>query len=415
MSKKKANGEGSISKRSDGRYMARYTVNGVRKTIYGSTHEEVRLKLNEKLNQIAKGTYIVNTKGSLGNWLREWLTTYALPTVKQSTYISYEGYVRNHLEPELGKIILTSLTTEQLQQFFNKKHRGTGGKKGLSAKTLKNIYNMLNSVFNQAITSKRLNYSPLTGVKLPSRQKKKIRVLEPDEQSALHLAAKSSETLAAFGIIFTLNTGVRLGELVGFQRKDLHYRTHSIFVQRTYGRLQKVDEHGNLVKKADGVKTTELVLRTPKSEDSARDIPLFDEIWNDLIDYLAKVDEMLDALGVSHDKNTPIFCTPTGAFYDPRTYEDLFKRTLAAAGLDDTNFHALRHTFATRALENNMDIETLSTILGHAQPSTTLNMYGHALPNHKRNSMARMSSFYGTTVDTNAEENNSCSAQQKAV
>lgn len=404
MSKKKANGEGSVSKRSDGRYMARYTVDGKRKTIYGSTHEEVRRKLNEQLNLVAKGIYVADTKGSFGQWLREWLTTYALPTVKQSTYISYEGYVRLHLEPELGKIKLTSLTTEQLQRFFNKKYRGTSTQKGLSAKTLKNIYNMLNAVLNQAIANKKLTYSPLPGVKLPSNKKKKMRVLEPEEQIALHLAAKKSETLAAFGIIFTLNTGVRLGELVGFQRKDLNYRTHSIDVQRTLGRLQKVDEDGNLLKKETGVKTTELVIRSPKSDEAVRNIPLFAEVWNDLIDYLAQVDDMLDALGVPHNKETPIFCTPLGTFYDPRTYEDLFKRTLKAAELDNINFHALRHTFATRALENNMDVETLSSILGHAQASTTLNMYGHALPNHRKKSMERMSTFYVTEIDTTAED-----------
>ena len=100
MGKKKANGEGSISKRADGRYMGRYTANGKRKAVYGATHEEVRLKLNEILNDIAKGVYIEPGKETVGAWLREWLVTYALPTVKQSTYISYEGYVRNHLTPE---------------------------------------------------------------------------------------------------------------------------------------------------------------------------------------------------------------------------------------------------------------------------------------------------------------------------
>ena len=76
-------------------------------------------------------------------------------------------------------------------------------------------------------------------------------------------------------------------------------------------------------------------------------------------------------------------------------YEDLFKRTLKAAGLKDINFHALRHTFATRALEAGMDIKVLSSILGHAQASTTLNLYAHALPDHKRVSMEKMSAFYG--------------------
>lgn len=399
---KKANGEGSICKRSDGRYMARYTVNGKRKAVYGDTFEEARQKLNEKLHEIAKGTYIEPAKETVGKWLRDWLTAYALPTVKQSTYISYEGYVRNHLDPELGKIKLSALTTEQIQLFFKKKAKGGQGKKGLSPKTLKNIYNMFNSVLEQAVINNKLNRNPIRGVKLPSVQKKEVAILDTEEQARLHKAAELSEELAAYGIIFTLNTGVRLGELIGLQWPDLNHKKHSVRIRRTVGRLQKVDEDGNLLKKEEGVKTTEIVIRSPKSATSQRDIDLFDDLWNGLMEYREKQREMFEALGVPFDEKGFIFCNPLGKVYDPRVYEDLFKRTLKAAGLDDIKFHALRHTFATRALEAGMDIKVLSSILGHAQPSTTLNLYGHALPDHKRSSMEKMQVFY--TSDTNAEE-----------
>lgn len=404
MSKKKANGEGSISKRSDGRYMARYTVNGKRRAIYGATHEEVRVKLNEVLNDIAKGTYIAPQKDTVGMWLKEWLVTYALPTVKQSTYISYEGYVRIHLEPEFGNIKLTALTTEQIQRFFNKKYRGYQGKKGLSPKTLKNMYNMFNATLEQAVINNRLIRNPLRGVKLPSVTKKEIDILSAEEQALLHSAASSSAELPAFGIIFTLSTGVRLGELIGFQWGDINVKNHSIRVRRTVGRLQKVDEDGNLVAKAPGKATTEIVIRSPKSITSQREIPLFDELWDGLMAYRNRQYEMFDAFGIDLNGSTHIFCTPTGKVYDPRTYEDLFKRTLKAADLPGINFHALRHTFATRALEAGMDIKVLSSILGHAQASTTLNLYAHALPDHKRDSMEKMRSFYGVGFDTNEDD-----------
>ena len=403
MSKKKANGEGSISKRADGRYMGRYTVNGKRKTVYGATHEEVRQKLNEKLNDIAKGTYIEPGKDTVASWLREWLITYAFPTVKQSTYVSYEGYVRNHLTPELGEIKLISLSMEQIQRFFNKKAAGTKKEKGLSPKTLKNIYNMFNSALYQAVINNKLIRNPLLGVKLPKVTKAEITVLEPAEHSALHTAAESSPELQAFGIIFTLNTGVRLGELIGFRWSDLNYRKHSIRVNRTVGRLPKVDEEGNLIERTNGVKSTEIVVRTPKSISSRREIPLFDELWDGLLNYRQKVVEMTDALGMKFDENQYIFSNAFGKPYDPRVYEDLFKRTLKAAGLKGINFHALRHTFATRALEAGMDVKVLSSILGHAQASTTLNLYGHALPDHKRASMEKMSGYYTSSFDTNSD------------
>ena len=401
MSKKKANCEGSICKRSDGRYMARYTVNGKRKAIYGATHEEVRLKLTEVLNDIAKGAYIEPTKDTVGMWLKEWLVTYALPTVKQSTYISYEGYVRNHLEPELGSTRLTALTTEQIQRFFNKKYRGTKDTKGLSPKTLKNMYNMFNATLEQAVINNRLIRNPLRGVKLPTVTRKEIEILSAEEQTILQKAVMASEEIPAFGIIFTLSTGVRLGELIGLQWGDVNTKKHTIRVRRTVGRLQKVDEEGNLVSRGAGQATTEIVIRTPKSITSQRDIPLFDELWNGLMKYRQKQQEIFDALGVIFDSKTHIFSMITGKVYDPRTYEDLFKRTLKTAGLPNINFHALRHTFATRALEAGMDVKVLSSILGHAQASTTLNLYAHALPDHKRDSMEKMRSFYRSDFDTN--------------
>lgn len=389
MSKKKANGEGSIVKRKDGRYMGRYTIDGKRYAVYGDTFEEARMKLTEVLACADKGIHITSTGYTVSSWLREWLAVYALPTVKQSTYISYESYVRLHLEPAFGSCKLSSLTIEQIQRFFNQKQ------KSLSPKSLRNIYNMLHACLEQAIINHYLPHNPLHGVKLPPVTKKEISILTLEDQITLQQAANLSPTLAAFGIIFTLSTGIRLGELLGLQWSDLDLVNHTIRIRRTVGRLQKIDESGNLISKAAG-STTEIVTRSPKSKTAQRTIPLFPKIWDDLILYREKQQTLLHAQGITLMPDTPIFSTPSGIVFEPRTYEDLFKRTLKAANLPNINFHALRHTFATRALEAGMDIKVLSAILGHAQASTTLNLYAHALPDHKKTSMEKMGAFYGT-------------------
>ena len=394
MGKKKANGEGSITKRSDGRYMGRYTVNGKRKSVYGATHKEVRKKLNEVLNDISQGCYVEPSKETFGCWLQEWLITYALPTVKQSTYVSYEGYIRIHLIPELGDIRLTALNREQIQRFFNKKSAGSQDKKGLSPKSLKNIYNMLNSTLEQAVTNEKIIRNPLRGIKLPKIVKKEIRILETDEQTKLQTAARNSPEPQAFGIIFTLSTGVRLGELLGLKQSDLNYQIYPVIVRRTVERLQRIYENGSLIKRGAGIKTTEIVVRSPKSANSQREIPLFDELWNELLSYCEKMKAMMDDFGIPYNQDSYVFCNYSGNPYDPRVYEDLFKRTLKAANLERINFHALRHTFATRALEAGMDIKVLSSILGHAQASTTLNLYAHALADHRKLSMDKMSEYY---------------------
>lgn len=406
MSKKKANGEGSIAKRADGRYMARYTVNGKRKCIYGATHSEVREKLHEKLNEIAKGEYIESNRDTVGTWLGNWLVTYALPTVKQSTYLSYEAYIRLHIQPALGDILLSALSLERLQLFFNRLGIPAKGKKALSSKSVRNIYNMLHAALDQAVINRKIIRNPLIGIKLPKVVKKEIRVLDPGEQEKLQEAAMRSRELQAYGVIFTLNTGVRLGELLGLQWKDVNFQKHTFRIRRTVGRLSKVTEDGSLVPRSDTVHSTEIVVHSPKSISSRREIPMFDELWDGLMEYRRQQLEMMDALGSDYDDQDYIFATTMGKPYEPRTYEDLFKRCLKSAGVQGIHFHALRHTFATRALEAGMDIKVLSSILGHAQASTTLNLYGHALPDHKRVSMDKMRGFYvgAKQIDTNEAE-----------
>lgn len=296
MGKKKANGEGSITKRKDGRYMGRYTVESKRKAVYGDSFEEVRQKLNEILNEIAKGAYVEPNKYSVEKWLREWLELYALPTVKRSTYISYEGYVRIHLVPEIGQIKLTSLSTRDLQKFFKEK-AGTEEKKGLAPKTLRNIYNMLHSALDQAVADHKILRNPTLNVKLPKVKSKEMRVLTVEEQAVLQDAVSRVDELHAYGITFAVSTGVRLGELLALRWKDVNEKEHYIYVRRTLGRLQKVDEKGHLVKKEKGTPSTEIVVRSPKSELSMRKIPLFDELWDDLMAYKEKQNALKDALG----------------------------------------------------------------------------------------------------------------------
>ena len=213
-----------------------------------------------------------------------------------------------------------------------------------------------------------------------------------------------------YGITFAVSTGVRLGELLALRWKDVNEKEHYIYVRRTLGRLQKVDEKGHLVKKEKGTPSTEIVVRSPKSELSMRKIPLFDELWDDLMAYKEKQNALKDALGSEYQDQGYIFATPLGHHNDPKVYQTLFKRIVAAAGIESANFHALRHTFATRALESGMDIKVLSALLGHAQASTTLNLYGHVLPDHKKISMEKMrgnymscSSISGSSDDTSAD------------
>lgn len=180
---------------------------------------------------------------------------------------------------------------------------------------------MLHSALDQAVADHKILRNPTLNVKLPKVKSKEMRVLTVEEQAVLQDAVSRVDELHAYGITFAVSTGVRLGELLALRWKDVNEKEHYIYVRRTLGRLQKVDEKGHLVKKEKGTPSTEIVVRSPKSELSMRKIPLFDELWNDLMAYKEKQNALKDALGSEYQDQGYIFATPLGHHNDPKVYQ----------------------------------------------------------------------------------------------
>ena len=311
------------------------------------------------------------TPMTVTEWMDQWLETYARPVIKLSTYTSYETYIRGHVKPEIGSLYINRLTTLDLQKFFNERaaEGNLKGDGGLSPKTLRNLRNMLHLALEQAVRERILPYNPIDGVRLPRDHKKEMRVLSLSEQNRLIWAAKAMPEPAAFGIIFTLFTGVRIGELCGLRWENVSME-HKVF--RICETRNRLPNHDARIASATSVITA----RTAKTDSSLRTVYIMDELYQDLARYRMAQEEIRK----------------------PRTYQDLFKRCVRRAGIQDANFHALRHTFATRALEHSMDVVTLSRILGHANPSITLDKYGHTLEEHKKRSVNQMGDIYQHTA-----------------
>ena len=326
---------------------------------------------------------------TVGEWLDRWLEKYARPTIKLSTYCSYELYIRAHIKPQLGERTMQSVQVDDLQGFFNDR-RENGNLKdegGLSPKTLANMRNMLHLSFSQAIRSHLIRDNPVEGVRLPKAEKKEMRVLNRDEQDKLERAAKYAEEPAAFGIIFDLFTGIRLGELCGLRWCNVQMEDKTFFVCETRNRLPNYDDN---IEASTSVKT----LPTTKTSNSRRTVYILDELYRDMLAYKAAQDALARKMP-GYNRDGYVFCQSNGQPYEPRTYQDLFKRCVRQAGIKDANFHSLRHTFATRSLEQGMDIVTLSRLLGHATPSITMDKYGHALEEHKRSCIEKLGGLYG--------------------
>lgn len=388
-------GEGSLYQAKDKSWVYQYSVEGKRKT------KRFRRKADAKAFMEALNTVQVETVAEMltgtaqkaepitvGEWMDRWLEKYAKPTVKLSTYCSYEQMIRGHVKPMLGSKYMNTLTGEDLQDFFNDRRTqgNLKGRGGLSPKTLTNLRNMMHLAFGQAVQNKLIKENFVEAVRLPKAEKHEMRVLDPEEQTRLILAARRAPEPAAFGIIFDLFTGLRIGELCGLRWENVDMEGRSFKVCETRNRLPNFD---STVETTTSVKTT----KTTKTDNSRRTVYIMDALFQDFQDYQT-IQMSLMQQYPGYNPDGYVFCQENGQPYEPRTYQDLFKRCVRQAGIADTNFHACRHTFATRSLEQGMDVVTLSRLLGHATPSITLDKYGHALDDHKRASVEKLGGVY---------------------
>lgn len=408
---KAANGAGGIRRRSDGRYEARlvigYQDNGKPKriSIYGATEREVRRKLTETKYQLDNGTYCDKDNITFTSWMLKWLDVYAKPGIKPSTYTSYKTYINGHIAPYFHNTKLQDLQPDRLQQFLNYKStdgRLDGREGGNSAKTVLNIKNMIHAALKQACINGLISRNIADLVKTPKQVKKEMRVLTIEEQTALIKAAHNDRY--GIPIILALYTGMRVGEVLALKNEDLQLDGDSpvIHVRSSMKREYKdgiSPDSAEFFGDSDENKTV-LMRSSPKTYTSIRDIPLIPEAVEILKQQLEYTAEDKDRAGMAYSDYGFVFSNPLGQPFDQRTYADSFDRIVKAAGIDKTiqlgtndvsvGFHTLRHTFATRAVENGMDILVLSKILGHAQASTTLNKYGHVLADHLRSSMEKI-------------------------
>lgn len=347
MIKTRANGEGNIRHRADGRWEVRVTIGidfatGKPKRIsrYASTQEEAVKILNELsyIKDIAPSTFDNIT---LGKWLDLCLEVYMKNSLKQSTYNSYEGYIRNHIKPALGTLRLKDITPRMLQQYYNYKAET----EGLAPKTIVNINLFLHKALEYAVTEGYILSNPAASINLSRGQKPQIEILSRDEQ--YKLIQTSYRFRYGVFVRLVLFTGLRLGELLGLRWEDIDFRNGLLYVRRTLNRLNKLKDNIS----SDGAKT-EIVIQTPKSQNSVRSIPLLPAVINDL--YIWQSVQHSDRIqaGDSYYDSGFIVTNTNGGFIEPRTFRDYYLQILNAAGLRHFTFHALRHPYVKLKLKN---------------------------------------------------------------
>ena len=371
MPKRRANGEGNIRKRKDGRWEGRYTAgydpeSGKRiiKNVLGKTQAEVKEKLkaaiseSQRLDVSKAGTYTVSS------WVKTWYEVYAEPRIRPNTKAYYTNYIENHIVPGIGNISLDKLTTIQIQRFYNNLQK-TGRvqrknfpelrDKSLSPRVVRGVHTLLHNCLEQAVAERLILSNPAQGCKLPQLEKREMKIL-PQEKIGMYLAeAERRGLLAAFYL--ELTTGLRRGELLALQWTDLDVESKTLSITKQVNRING-----------------ELVVSPPKTRNSVRTLALPQQAV-----------DLLIAEHKKHPRNPYLFPSPkTGTMYDPDAFRRTHDKILKAIGAEHIRFHDLRHTFATLSLKSGVDVKTLSGALGHYSAGFTLNTYTHATAQMKQ-------------------------------
>ena len=364
MAKRRANGEGNLRKRSDGRWEGRYTAGydpdtGKRiiKNVLGRTQAEAKEKLKAAVEQAQQVDVTRTDEYTVATWLRAWYDLYAQPNVRQATADRYKLMIETYTVPRIGKIKLKKLTSRDLQKMYKNlmehgrvNQRSGHGNPGLSSTTVRSVHLMLHSAFERAVKERLIPRNPTDDCIAPKVQKVEMKTLRPEHLKSYLDAANTRGVLPMFYL--ELVSGLRKGELVALLWDDLDIQNRTISVSKQY------------IKNPSG----KLTLSRPKTETSVRRV----SIPQEAVDLLIQEHE-------KHPENPYMFpSSTTGEMYYPDSVVKLHEKILKDAGLEHIRFHDLRHTFATLALQNGVDIKTVSSMLGHYDAGFTLRTYTHA-------------------------------------
>lgn len=367
----------NIYKRKDGRWEGRYIrcydENSRAKYgyVYAATYSEVKQRLLEKQLLVSSGSAVQSNSFILyGDILTQWLQSVKL-NIKESTYSRYYHLIENHIRPELGRYQLTRISTQLIerhieQQLSNGNLRNGGA---LSPKTVSDILTIIKSTMEYARCN-NFNVTCNLGKLTVKKKDHEMRVLSKSEQGALVKILTEDIDHYKFGVLLSLYTGIRIGELCALRWENISFENSTLRVRETMQRVQATT--------ADAQTKTKVIITEPKSQCSMRDIPLPECI----VDIAKRFSASPKAFILTGDMNK---------YIEPRTMQNRFKTYIKDSGIADANFHSLRHTFATRCVELGFEIKSLSEILGHANVNITLNRYVHSSFDLKHSNMNRLS------------------------
>lgn len=352
-------GDGSIYQRKDGRWVGSFrTKDGQRKDVYGATRAEAKKKLAEAQKLDEAGMLVPVDKQTVESYMKEWLET-EKRNWEPSTYQGNVYKFQAHILPHLGNIKLQKLTTRQVQAFVNV----LSDQEDLAASTVKINFAMLNASLAEAVKKKLISANPCTDVSLPKMEERDYVFLSAEQ--AQHLLGAVKDHKLGVLIAVALATGMRRGELLGLRWADVNLEKETLTVKHNVTYVSKKGFHDGSPKTKAGKRTIDLAQSAIETLKAHRTRQLAQRLK-------APVWEDMDL----------VFPNAKGYYMHPTNVDQMFKRIIAkiVAVPQEMRFHDLRHTCATLLLSKSVPVHVVQKMLGHAKASTTIDIYGHAIP-----------------------------------
>ncbi len=378
MNARRGRGEGSVFQRVDGRWCGVVDLGWVdgrraRKSVYGRTRKEAHERLMAAQRAIGSGLLPAPDRLTLEAHLTDWLAA-ARPTIRASTFASYEAIVRVHLVPGLGRIPLVKLTVGDVERLLRTKSAGE-----LSPRRVAMIRGTLRRALTRAVKHRLIAANVAALADPPKQERHEIHPLTPDQARVLLESIAGHRLEGLF--VTALTTGLRSGELRALRWADIDLEARSLSVEaglaRIDGRWQRVP---------------------PKSSAGRRMVPLMDRTVAALREHRRR--QLIDRLAAGSEwvgnEWDLVFVSEVGTPLDSSNVVHAYQRALERAGLPRQRFHDARHSVATFWLAAGVPARVVADMLGHSQVSLTLNVYTHVLPTLRRDAADRLDAILGS-------------------
>lgn len=367
----------NIYKRKDGRWEGRYKYgfdkNGKTKyrSVYSKTYTGCKEKLLFKKISMKSERKCTRVNMTVKELFENWLKNITIK-VKITTYEAYKRIIENHILPFMAKMPVYQVTAVFLNDFIARKAK-TGrinGKGGLSVKTILNIISVIKSAFKYAEKIYNMN-NPANFITLPKANRNKIEVLSDEEIKKINDYCNIHRDYFSLVYELSLSTGIRIGELCALQCGDIDFENGILKIRKTVQRVKSTDTSCK--------NKTVVVIDTPKTINSKREIPLSKSLIEKLKVFTAEKKDMDFLFSPDNRKS-----------FDVRTIQKKFASVLEKCNIRKVKFHILRHTFATKWANSNFDVKALSEILGHSSVNITLSLYIHSSMENKRKNINQL-------------------------